>query len=108
MKKGEIWLVELPVANSHEQAGARPVIILSELEANIAIIIPFTSNVQALRFQHTIEVNPSTINGLKSMSIALVFQLRAIDKKRLRNKVGILDPIILGKIDRMIKDILDL
>lgn len=32
MKKGEIWLVELPSTNGHEQAGTRPVIILTETE----------------------------------------------------------------------------
>ena len=56
MKKGEIWLVELPSTNGREQKGKRPVIILSETEADIAIIIPFTSNLQALRFPNTIEL----------------------------------------------------
>ena len=44
MKKGEIWLVELPSTNGHEQVGNRPVIILSDTESNISIVIPFTSN----------------------------------------------------------------
>ncbi|MBS3176376.1 type II toxin-antitoxin system PemK/MazF family toxin [Candidatus Woesearchaeota archaeon] len=38
MKKGEIWLVELPSADGHEQIGTRPCIILAETEANIAIV----------------------------------------------------------------------
>ncbi|MBI2581466.1 type II toxin-antitoxin system PemK/MazF family toxin [Candidatus Woesearchaeota archaeon] len=50
MKKGEIWLVELPTTNGHEQEGYRPAMVLAEAEANIAIIVPFTSNLQALRF----------------------------------------------------------
>ena len=50
MQKGEIWLVELPSADGHEQAGTRPVAVLTETEANIAIVVPFTSNLQALRF----------------------------------------------------------
>ena len=48
MKKGEIWLVEFPSANGHEQTGKRPVIIIAETEMNISIVIPFTSNLQAV------------------------------------------------------------
>ena len=106
MKKGEIYYVEIPTTDGHEQSGARPVIILSELEADIVIIIPFTSNMQALRFTHTIEVNPTSKNGLKSKSVALIFQLRAIDRRRLKNKVGAIEDMILAKIDGMIKKML--
>ncbi len=108
MKKGEVWFVEIPSTDGHEQSGARPVIVLSELEANIVIIVPFTSNLQALRFTDTIEVEPSSKNGLKSKSVALVFQLRAIDKRRLKNKIGGIEDKILGKIDDMLKKILNL
>ena len=45
MKKSEIWLIELPSINGHEQKGTRPAIIMSEMEANIAIVVPFTSNI---------------------------------------------------------------
>ena len=44
MKKGEIWLIEIPPVNGREQRGTRPALILSVLEANIVIILPFTSN----------------------------------------------------------------
>lgn len=82
--------------------------MLSELEANIVIIVPFTSNMQALRFTNTIEVDPSSNNGLKSKSVALAFQLRAIDKRRLKNKIGMVDDKTLGKIDNIIKRMLNL
>ena len=107
MKKGDILSVELPFSNGHEQAGQRPVVILAETEANIGIIVPFTSNLQALRFPHTIEVKPSKRNGLKSISVALVFQLRAIDKKRIKEKIGNLEEPLLKEIDSVIKKILN-
>ncbi len=108
MKKGEVWLVELPSTNGHEQAGTRPVVVLAETEANVAIIVPFTSNLQALRFPHTIEVKPTEKNGLINISIALVFQVRAIDKKRLKNKIGELDNSTLNEMDPILKKILGL
>ena len=56
MKKGEIWYAEIPKSNGYEQSGLRPVIILSETEANTVIIIPFTSNFQSLKYLSTIEI----------------------------------------------------
>ncbi|MCK5832144.1 type II toxin-antitoxin system PemK/MazF family toxin [bacterium] len=106
MRKGEIILVEIPVTGGHEQAGMRPAIIISEVEANIAIIIPFTSNLSALRYPHTIEVSPSESNGLKTDSVALVFQLRAIDDRRIKDKLGTLDNEEINKIDKMIVEML--
>ncbi len=108
MKKGEIWLIEIPSSNGHEQAGTRPAIVLSNVEANIVIIIPLTSNLQALRFPHTIEIKPSNKNGLKEISVALVFQIRAIDNKRVKNKIGEIEKPSLNELNTMIKKILDL
>ena len=104
MQKGEIRLVEIPVGNGHEQTGIRPVIILSDVEANIAIVIPFTSNLHALQYPHTVEVSPSESNGLKTDFVALVFQLRAIDKKRIKDKLGALENKKIIKVDKMIKE----
>jgi mRNA interferase MazF len=106
MKKGEIWLVELPSTDGHEQSGNRPVIVLSDTESNISIIIPFTSNLQALRFLHTLEIKPSKNNGLKDISVALLFHIRAIDKKRLKKKLGDLDNSDLKEIDKILKKLL--
>lgn len=108
MKKGEIWLVELPSANGHEQIGTRPALVLAETEANISIIIPLTSNLQALRFPHTMEVKPSKKNGLNSISIAMAFQVRAIDKKRLKKKIGDLENPALEGLNHLLKKMLEL
>jgi mRNA interferase MazF len=80
----------------------RPAIVLSEVEAGIVMIIPFTSNAQALRFPHTIDVNSSAENGLNSRSIALVFQMRAIDRRRIKNRIGIIEGKTMGKIDEIV------
>ena len=108
MKKGEIWLVELPSANGHEQAGTRPAIILAETEANIAIVVPLTSNLQALRFLNTTEIKPSSSNGLSTISVALIFQVTAIDKKRLNRKIGELENSHSSQIDTILMKLLKL
>ena len=108
MNQGEVCLVEFPSTNGHEQAGTRPVIILAETEANVVMVIPLTTNTQALRFPHTVEVRPSGRNGLTTISIGLVFQLRAIDKKRMKKKIGVIEESILRTSHKIIKNMLNL
>ncbi|MFH1257224.1 MAG: type II toxin-antitoxin system PemK/MazF family toxin [Candidatus Diapherotrites archaeon] len=106
MNKGEIWNVEIPASNGHEQSGLRPALVLSEGEAGIAIIAPFTANLQAMRYNYTVSVGPSKSNGLTIDSVALVFQLRAIDSKRLKNRIGKLEEKPLREIEALIKRLL--
>jgi len=74
MTKGEIWIAQLPTLSGHEQEGVRPVMVLSDVIASLTLIIPRTSNIQALRFPHTLEIDPPKRNGLKNLSVALVLQ----------------------------------
>lgn len=96
MKKGEIWLVEFPTSNGHEQTGTRPVIVIAEMPP-IAVIVPFTK-----------EVEPTKTNGLDIVSVALVFQIRAIDIRRLKRKVGDIEAPIMKNMDAMLKKLLEL
>ena len=88
MIKGEIWLVNLSFSGGNEQSGKRPAIVVKETEANMVVVIPMTSNIQSLNFTHTIELRPSRENGLKEISIGLVFHIRALDKRRFVRKIG--------------------
>ncbi|MCX5817685.1 MAG: type II toxin-antitoxin system PemK/MazF family toxin [Proteobacteria bacterium] len=92
MDFGDIYLVEIPGSGGHEQQGFRPAIIVQTSE-NIdkiptVLIIPFTTQIKAANFPFTFVIDPDSTNNLSSKSVALVFQLRAIDKKRLKNKLG--------------------
>lgn len=64
---------------------------LTDASLSTTMIVPMTSNLSALRFPHTFQVDPSSQNGLVKPSVLLVFQLRAIDKRRLGNKIGHLE-----------------
>lgn len=108
MKKGEIWIVEIPSGDGHEQSGRRPVIVLHESEANICVVVPVTSNLHALRYLDTLQISPTTENGLCSISVALLFQIRAIDKMRIVNKIGTIDSDTMRKIDNTLKQMLKL
>jgi len=92
MDFGDIYLVEIPGSGGHEQQGVRPAIIVQTTE-NIekvptVLVVPFTTQIKAANFPFTFVIEPDSSNNLTSKSAALVFQLRAIDKKRLKNKLG--------------------
>ena len=74
----------------------------------VTSIIPFTTQLEALRFPHAIRVEPSDENGLSQISVLMVFQLRAIDKQRLLYKIGRLEEDILKKVDTEIRLMLSL
>jgi len=113
--RGDIVLVNLPQTAdgaSHEQAGTRPALVVHDDATSgtlsVIMIVPFTSNLKAQRFPHTILVQPSKQNGLTAPSVLLVFQLRAIDKQRVSKKIGSLEDELMGKVNQGIKDLLGL
>ena len=106
MKKGEIWVVELPYIESKEQAGIRPALIISDTKSGMIVILSLTSNIQALRFPNTIEIKKSLQNGLEKDSIALLFHIRSIDFRRLIKKVGNLEDIYVKTIDTKLKEMM--
>src|SRR3989344_5900987 len=108
MKKGEVWNVEIPGVDGHEQRGLRPAVFIANTKTNIVMIIPCTSNLLALHFPFTVKVKPTASNGLDNVSVALVLQLRAIDKRRLIKKIGKLDAKITRSIDFLMRRLLGL
>ncbi len=108
MKKGDIVLIEFPSANGHEQIGKRPAIVMAMTEAQISIVLPLTSNLQALRFPNTIEIKPSNTNGLTVISVVLLFQIRAIDVKRIHSKIGEVEEKTSSDIDAHLRRLLSL
>ena len=95
VNRGEIWQVRLPFADGHEQSGERPVIIIQNdvftQSLPMIVVIPLTSAISAKRFPATLPIQPNGQNGLRVTSIALVFQVRSLDKRRFLRRIGCLD-----------------
>ena len=115
MKRGDIVLVNLPQSADgagHEQVGTQPALVVQndagEESLSVIMIVPFTSNLKAQQFLHTILIEPSKENGLSVPSVLLVFQLRAIDKKRVTKKIGQLEDELMDKVNREMKKLLGL
>src|SRR6266542_446680 len=102
MKRGEVWRVRLHSVPGHTQAGIRPAVIVQEDQATASLptvlIVPFTGTWAALRFPGTLAVQPDGQNGLTVPSVALAFQLTAIDKTDCLQRLGELDPATMDQI----------
>ncbi len=48
MEKGEVWIVEFPSKRGREQEGRRPLIVIADTKTSLVLVIPLTSNVEAL------------------------------------------------------------
>ena len=87
--------------------GTRPAIVIADTKTDLALLIPLTSNLESMRkLPFTVEIKKSNDNKLEKDSVALVFQIQAIDKKRILSKIGNIEDYYLEKIDRTIKELL--
>lgn len=102
MNVGDIHWVDLPSANGHEQRGRRPAVVLQDDNYGdslpVVLVIPLTTVRSATRFAGTTFIRPTPENGLQHESVALVFQLRAIDRRRLQERIGNVSTQVLNAI----------
>ncbi|HID62966.1 MAG TPA: type II toxin-antitoxin system PemK/MazF family toxin [Anaerolineae bacterium] len=115
MARGDVLRVEFPYppgGAGREQAGRRPAIAVQTDVTSASLptlmVVPLTGRLSALRFPHTIQVEPSEVNGLTQPSVLLVFQLRAIDHRRIPGKIGRLEQHYLNQLDEEMRRMLSL
>jgi mRNA interferase MazF len=88
---GIFWADLEPVKGS-EQAGKRPVLVISTEEVNQALpivtILSITSIKPGRKIYPIEALLSSDVTGLAKDSIAMAHQIRAIDKRRLMEKCG--------------------
>jgi mRNA interferase MazF len=64
----------------------------------LVLVVPLTSQATALRFPGTVVVAATPTNGLTLPSVALVFQIRALDRSRFVRRLGEVSDQILDTI----------
>jgi len=114
VNRGDVVWVELPrpVSAGREQFGVRPAVIFQD-ESQFGrlptvVIVPVTEQKSALRFPSTFLIQPSRSNGLPSESVVLTFQVRAIDRVRIKQVIGALDPQDLVDLTYQVRKLLRL
>ncbi len=94
VKKGEIYYADLSPVIGSEQGGIRPVLVVQNDVGNkyspTVIVAAVTSQINKAKLPTHVEISAKG-HGLTKDSVILLEQLRTIDKKRLREKIGRID-----------------
>lgn len=92
--RGDIYYADLSPVVGSEQGGMRPVLIVQNDIGNkhspTVIAAAITSRLDKAKLPTHIEVGSGTC-GLAKDSVVLLEQIRTLDKKRLKEKMGTLD-----------------
>ena len=87
-----VWLANLDPIVGSEQGKTRPVLIISKSSLNSVLpvvnVIPITSRKANRRVYPNEALVPAGGGGLTVESIALCYQIRTLDKRRLTRKLG--------------------
>lgn len=91
VKRGDIYYADLSPVIGSEQGGIRPVLIVQNDVGNkyspTVIAAAITSRINKAKMPTHIEL-PAKEYGLSKDSVILMEQIRTIDKRRLREKIG--------------------
>lgn len=102
IRRGEIYYADLSPVVGSEQGGIRPVLIVQNDMGNkhspTVIAAAITSQREKAKLPTHISI-PAKENGLAKNSIILLEQIRTIDKKRLKEKMGNLDPDSMNQVN---------
>lgn len=96
--QGEIWYVNLDPAEGQEQAGDRPALVVSVDELNrtgLSMVVPGTTREK--HYPGRVRI-PAGVGGLPRDTWFLCDQLRTIDRRRLRRRVGLTELEYLRKV----------
>ena len=102
VRRGEIYYADLSPVVGSEQGGVRPVLIVQNDTGNrhspTVIAAAITSQINKAKLPTHIELSSGTY-GLTRDSVVLLEQIRTLDKRRLRERMGRVDDRLMEKID---------
>ncbi len=106
VKRGDIFYADLSPVVGSEQGGIRPVLVVQNDVGNryspTIIVAAITSQINKAKLPTHLEL-PGDEYGLSKNSVILAEQVRTIDKRRLKEKIGHLDDALMTKIDNALK-----
>jgi mRNA interferase MazF len=111
IKRGDIFYADLSPVVGSEQGGIRPVIIIQNDVGNryspTVIVSAITSQINKAKLPTHVEIS-SEEYGLNKDSVVLLEQVRTLDKRRLKEKIGHMTDEDMMKVDVALKISLDL
>ena len=108
--RGEVWFADLDPVRGREQAGRRPVLVLSvdpynQSRADLVVVAPITSTIRSLPFHLT--VRPPE-GGLTNPASVLCDALRSISRQRLVRRCGRISPASMAAVEDRLRILMGL
>ena len=105
IKRGELYYADLSPVVGSEQGGIRPVLVVQNDVGNkyspTIIAAAVTSKINKAKLPTHIEL-PLGDFGLQKDSVILLEQIRTLDKRRLKERIGELPEVTMSKVDKAI------
>lgn len=102
IKRGELYYADLSPVVGSEQGGVRPILIVQNDTGNkyspTVIAAAVTSRMSKARLPTHIEINAHDF-GLSKDSVILLEQIRTLDKRRLKERIGELSEATMRKVN---------
>ena len=105
IKRGDIYYADLSPVVGSEQGGLRPVLIVQNNVGNrhspTVIAAAITSQINKAKLPTHIELAGNSY-GLNKDSVILLEQVRTIDKKRLKERMGSIESGVMDRVNSAI------
>ena len=105
IKRGDIFYADLSPVVGSEQGGLRPVLIIQNDVGNryspTVIAAAITSRMGKTKLPTHIDIHADRV-GLAKDSVILLEQIRTLDKRRLKEKMGHLDNAVMTQVNSAI------
>ena len=102
VKRGELYYADLSPVFGSEQGGVRPVLVVQNDIGNkyspTVIAAAITSKLDKAKLPTHIELSALDY-GLQKDSVILLEQIRTIDKRRLKERIGYLPENVMKRVD---------
>ncbi len=106
VRRGDVFYADLSPVIGSEQGGVRPVLVVQNDIGNkyspTIIIAAITSQINKAKLPTHVEITAPEY-GLPKDSVVLLEQIRTIDKKRLREKIGRFNDNMMRSVDDALK-----
>jgi len=103
VKRGDIYYADLSPVVGSEQGGLRPVLIIQNDVGNryspTVIVLAITGQINKTHLPTHVPVEAGN-TGLLKDSVVLAEQIRTLDKRRLREKIGSLRPEVMQQVSQ--------
>lgn len=112
IKRGEVWRVDFGNDPADpEQAFMRPAIVVSDDRLHdprlaMCIVVPGTTTIRRISLHLVVEADPDS--GLDSLTAFQPEQVRSVSVHRLEHRMGQVGPLVVARLDELLRTVLNL